>query len=113
MKKILTLSLLCSCIFSSFAQEDRFPRVLIDKFIPTKVVVADGYLQVHQPVAQAIGTCSKTTNMVLPDTHKYFDAYLSLAMTALVAKKPLRAHLGWPCEHTPNWPTIITMSLND
>ena len=107
-KKVLALGLgaaLLACSVASHARE------YVQPFTPTKVVVADGFLQVVMPNSISVEGCAQSSAIVLPDNHKYFDAYLSMAMTAHVTGQKIAAGVGAPCQGNPEWPYISVMQL--
>ena len=78
-------------------------RFYIQPFTPIAVTVADGYLQITLPNPINSTICNNKTTVVLPDNHKYFEAYLSLATTAFVANKKINVAISEPCIGGPGW----------
>lgn len=107
MKKVTLF--LFTIIFSATS----FAREYVEPFTPVKVIVADGFLQIYMPSAHEIEGCINTRTIVLPDTHKYFDAFLSLSSTAFVTQKKLNVAIGAPCQGSVNWPMIHVMMLQN
>ncbi len=90
-----------------------FGREYVPSFTPSYVTVADGYLQIGMPNSHEIEGCAASYAIVLKDTDPYFDAYLSLAMTAFVSGKKLNVAIGAPCEASPRWPTVHVVKLHN
>jgi hypothetical protein len=78
-----------------------------------QVVVADGFLQIRMPNSVKAEDCSDSKTIAVPDKHKYFDAYLALAMTVLVSGRKLNVAVGIPCQHSVNWPLIHVMMIQN
>ena len=83
-----------------YALADRFS---IEPFVPERVTVADGYLQIRLPYFIDSNVCENTNQIVLEDSHKYFEAYLSLATTAFVTNKKILVAVSEPCLGSPKW----------
>ena len=78
-------------------------RFSIEPFVPERVTVADGYLQIRLPYFIDSELCENTNQIVLEDSHKYFEAYLSLATTAFVTNKRILVAVSDPCLGSPKW----------
>lgn len=107
MKNILVL--IASLTISTFISA----RESLPVFTPTHITVADGFLQIRMPSAYSVEGCAETNTVVLPDDHKYFDSFLSLAMTAFTLGKKLGVSVGAPCQGSLNWPLISVMKLQN
>ena len=86
-------------------------RVDVSGVTVSKITVADGYLQIDLSTSVTVETCPAGTKLVYPDTGKYFEAYLSLATTALVSGRELTFKAGAPCLNSSTWPQISVMTL--
>ena len=88
-------------------------RVYQNQFVPEYVTVADGYLHIGMPFSAAVEGCELSSNIVLPDDHKYFRSYLSLALSAMLAKKKITVAIGSPCRSSHQWPQIHVLRLHE
>jgi|GEM_PF-5043600 len=104
--KLFVIMILCTCC-------NIYARQYVPLFTPTHVIVADGFLQIKMPNNVKVEGCAYTETIVLPDDHKYFNSFLSLATTAFVSGKKLNVAIGAPCQATPNWPLISVMMLQN
>lgn len=98
MKKIFILLIALSASFVANAN-----RFYTQPFNPVSVTVADGHLQIKLPSDINSEMCSNKRVIVLPDDHKYFEAYLSIAMTALVSGSKINAAISGPCLTGNSW----------
>lgn len=101
---MIRLFIVIACLLSSTPS---FARVAVTNNPITEVTVADGYLHIALQNRHQLEGCAHTHTLVYPDTGKYFDAYLSMAMTALVTKREVVFYAGAPCLGGPQqWPQI-------
>ena len=98
-KKLITAAVFIILTLGVNASE----RFYIPHFVPEFVFIGDGYLQIDLPYEINSDECAIKNRIVVPDDHKYFDHYVSIALTSLVSEKKLHVAVGAPFLGNPSW----------
>jgi hypothetical protein len=88
-------------------------REYLPPFVPANVCVADGYLQVSLSTPYTTEEGYTISRVVLPDDHKYFNAFLGLAMSAILTKSKLEVAIEPMYYHDYKWALLSVMRLLD